>query len=413
MQIAIVTSEFISENNFHGGLANYTYKLAKWLIKKGHFVKVYTYQYRSELYKTDIEYFYEDINVSSVVVDDMSWKLSYHLNRLRLGFLIKNKIKHWLHFYSISYYINKKIKKDSINLKFDIIQYAHLSALALCRPKKIPSVVRISSSTSMCRIMGGYGEDYKKTIVQEKAEYLAMKKVNAVFGPSKNIAIETEKYIHKKIEVIETPYMEPMSALDDTIYMQFLNKKKYILFFGSVGLIKGVGTIAEVIYEILDFDKELYYVFVGKKLDNKINGIPIWDYLISKAGKYADRVIYFDSLKHDSLFPIIKHAELVTLPSRADNFPNTCIESMANEKIVIGTYGNGFEQLIEDTKNGFLITVDDHKKLLEKIHIVLALSPDVKQKIELEAKKRIADLDPSIVLAELVNFYTKIIKNKI
>jgi len=36
MNIAIVTSEFVSEKNFDGGLANYNYKLAKSLKAYGH-----------------------------------------------------------------------------------------------------------------------------------------------------------------------------------------------------------------------------------------------------------------------------------------------------------------------------------------------------------------------------------------
>ncbi len=50
------------------------------------------------------------------------------------------------------------------------------------------------------------------------------------------------------------------------------------------------------------------------------------------------------------------------LPSRIDNLTNTCIESMALGKVVIGTQGAIFEQLIEDGVNCFLCRIDCKKK---------------------------------------------------
>lgn len=409
MNIAIVTTEFVSETNFHGGLANYTYKLSKWLIQQNHFVKVYIPQSENEINKTDVELIYEGIPLCKVTVDDYSWKLGYYLKRLKLDFLYSKKNKYYLQFYQTSHFINTKIKQDHLKLKFDIIHYPHLGGLSLRKPKNIPAVVRISSSTAMCQIMGGYGEDELKIKIQEQLEYKAMKRANAVFGPSIRIAQETEKFISKKVSVIETPFIMPIFS-DDCVFKSFLAGKKYILFFGSIGLIKGVGTIADMIYPLLDFDKELHYVFVGKKLENEFNGMPVWNHLVDRAGAYSNRLIYFDSLKHDKLFPIIQGAQLVTLPSRVDNFPNTCIEAMANGKIVIGTYGNGFEQLIDDGINGFLINVDDHDDLLRKIKQVLQLSESQKNNIQSQAKKRIESLSPSIVLKQLVEYYKQTIK---
>ena len=155
----------------------------------------------------------------------------------------------------------------------------------------------------------------------------------------------------------------------------------------------------------------LHFVFIGKKLDNKINNFPVWDYLIKKSKQHKNRIIYFDSLKHPQLFPILQNAKCVVLPSRIDNFPNTCIEAMANSKIVIGTTGNGFDQLIENGKNGFLINVDDHHDLLKKINHVLALPQSEIEKIERSAKERADKLNPDIVLNELIALYKQTIQN--
>ena len=403
MNIAIVTPEFVSESNFDGGLANYVYKLAKWLVNNNHLVTVFLIAKKNETIQFD------GITIMKVAVPDVKWQYKYKFERFKILFLMNKKKYYRIEFETNSKYINNAIKKQQ--QLFDIIHYPHISGLALDCPKNIPAIVRLSSSTKLCQEFGGYGNSNLSALMQEEIETKAMKKANTVFGPSKMVAKLVEKDIHKKIKILETPYVKPNVALDDSIYKTTLNDKKYLLFFGSIGLIKGIGTIAQIIDEVLEQHTHLYFVFVGKKLNNQVENVSIWEYLITKAKKHHQRIIHFEPLKHAQLFPIIQHAECVVLPSRIDNFPNTCIEAMANSKIVIGTIGNGFDQLIEDGKSGFVIPVDDNRALLKTITTVLNLSAEEKLKIEQAAKSRTDLLHPDIVLNELVDLYKQTIKN--
>jgi glycosyltransferase involved in cell wall biosynthesis len=408
LNIAIATPEFVSEKTFDGGLANYTYKLAKWLLSQGHSVVVYISSQETTDNAADFEY--EGIKIIRLKNKDYAWFLKYYLKKIGLGFLVTKKLKYKIQFRQYAYLLNKKIETDHRIRKIDIIHYPHLGGFAYYRPKQIPAMVRLSSSTDLCQKMGGYESSDLQVGILVKFEIAAMKKADAVFGPSKMIAALTEPLIGKKINIIETPYIKPSEALDYRVYENVLKGKKYILFFGSIGLIKGIGTIAEIIEPLLKKHTDLHYVFVGKQLNNSIQGIDAWDYLVKKAGLFSDRVIHIPSQKHSTLFPIILNAELITLPSRTDNFPNTCIESMANKKIVIGTTGNGFDQLINDGENGFIIDVDDHDALLNKINEVLNLTPDKKQEIENKAFERSKALNPDIVLNSLMELYKKTIK---
>lgn len=408
MNIAVVTPEFVSEKVFDGGLANYSYKLAKWLISQGHGVTVYLPVRRDE---PVTKFMFENIPVTRIGSKDYSWFIKYYLRRLKLGFLMSERTKYRVEFRQYARVLNKRILADHAFRKIDIIHYPHLGGYSFYRPAQIPCLVRLSSSTELCQKMGGYGSSNLQVDVQIEFERAAMRKANTVFGPSKMIAALTESSIGKKISIIETPYVKPAGELDTSVYDAYLKGKRYILFFGSIGLIKGVGTIAEMIGALLEQYPDLHYVFVGKQLHNTIRNTDLWDYLLQKAGPNRDRVIYIPSQKHQTLFPLIRHAELVTLPSRTDNFPNTCIESMANGKIVIGTKGNGFDQLIDDGANGFVIDVDDSQALLEKINYVIALDPAEKQVIESLALKRSETLHPDIVLNQLMQLYKNTIKN--
>jgi len=414
MKIAIVTPEFVSETDFDGGLANYTHRLAKSLIQLGHKPVVFVKSFENtkiifdgiEVQRVDMEKYDEWIYSNKYLCKPYSIAKRLFYRRTPWRNL---EIKHGLKIQSSQ--LNKQLKQIHKEQHFDIIHYAHLGGVGYCRPKDIPCVARLSSSTSLCQQFGGYGAPDKEIMYQEKLEFKALKKMDGIFGPSRMIASITEKEINRKIEIIETPYIEESAALDNSLYEQHLKGKKYLLFFGSIGLIKGSGTIAEIIYELLQQNPDLYFVLVGKSLHSSDPSMNMVQYIKHRAKEHANRVIHFDKTPHSQLYPIISNSLFCVLPSRMDNFPNTCIEAMAHSKIVIGTLGNGFEQLIDQGKSGFLIKVDDHKQLLETINKTLALSPEEKQVIEKNALKRIELLKPEKVVVQLLEFYKKTIEN--
>ncbi len=414
MKIAIVTPEFVSETDFDGGLANYTHRLAKSLIQLGHQPVVFVKSFENT------KIIFDGIDVYRVEVEKYDIWI-YSNKYLCKPYLIMKRLLYnrtpWRNLeikYGLkiqSFQLNKQLKEINKSEQFEIVHYAHLGGVGYYKPLDIPCVARLSSSTSLCQQFGGYGAPDKEIMYQEKLEFKALKKMDGIFGPSRMIASITEKEINKKIEIIETPYVEESAALDSSLYEQQLKDKKYLLFFGSIGLIKGSGTIAEIIYDVLQQHPHLYFVFVGKSLHSSDKSMNMIQYIKHRSKEHANRIIHFDKTPHNKLYPIISNSLFCVLPSRMDNFPNTCIEAMAHSKIVIGTLGNGFEQLINDGDSGFLIKVDNHKQLLETINKVLSLSQEEKKRIENNALQRVELLKPEKVVVQLIDFYKKIINN--
>ena len=93
-----------------------------------------------------------------------------------------------------------------------------------------------------------------------------------------------------------------------------------------------------------------------------------------------------------------------------DNFPNTCIEAMAFGKVVIGTYKTSFEQLIEPHVSGLLCEHSNPVSLMNAIHYALKMPEAEKKSIEINARKRIENLKPEIVVQQLVKYYQTVIK---
>ncbi|NJQ98990.1 MAG: glycosyltransferase family 4 protein, partial [Hydrococcus sp. CSU_1_8] len=97
--------------------------------------------------------------------------------------------------------------------------------------------------------------------------------------------------------------------------------------------------------QVLKTYPDLYAVFVGLDLPSKL-APSMKEYALSLAAEDRDRLVFLSQLPHNQLYPVIKGARLVVLPSLVDNLPNTLMESMALGKPVIGTIGASFDEML-------------------------------------------------------------------
>ncbi|MDG2330682.1 MAG: glycosyltransferase family 4 protein [Flavobacteriales bacterium] len=389
MRIAIVSSEFV--HNKDGGLANYTYRLALYLKKLGHEPIVVVPENRTE------QTIFDNIDLHFV------------------EFKITNSSRKWLVIppkrpttYEIFEQRSKQVNLYLKQLNVDLVQYAHLGGIGKFRLPNVPSVIRLSSNTRMCFMNGGYGESKEQMEQQERIEFESIKIADAVFGPSNAIAGITEDQTGVSVRVIETPYQEEIIDEDYTVYEE-LNINRYVLFFGSLVQLKGIDIIANVLEEFLTNNDDLHYVFVGKSIPRR-DGVCVVELIKNSAGNCVDRVHFTGNLNQAQLKPFIRNAETITLPSLVDNFPNACIEAMALGKCVIGTYNNGFEQLIEDEVSGFLCKPGDSKELLKSIEKSINISEQAKLEMSRLAIERIQQLRPERLINQLVSFYKETIE---
>lgn len=306
--------------------------------------------------------------------------------------------------------INKKIKELTRKRKIDIIQFSSLMGLATCYYGKTPAVMRLSS--------------YYKTYYENNAdvskvelyiaslfERLAARRCNAVFAPSNVIADAFSKDIHRAVSLIESPFWNDSEACDDSIYYEKLYGKKYFLFIGRLHYEKGILVIAKILEQFLKMHPDYYFVCCGAM--GVIGGKNSAHILQKAAGKHKDRFLYMNSLPHVFLYPIIKHADFVISPSIMENFSNSCMEAMYFERVVIGTMGTSFEQLIDDGRSGLLCVPGDAGSLLDKMNIAAAMNREQKEEMGQNAKRRIEKLAPEYTVTKLLQYYQYVIDNMI
>lgn len=306
----------------------------------------------------------------------------------------------------ISFLINRKVHQIIKERSVDIVQFTSLAGLAVFYYGKTPAIMRLSS----------YAKTYFSSLLTYSArsltykaalERLAASRCDAVFAPCDITAKDFGMDCRRKVQVIETPFVNDVEVMDYQYVDQYLKGKKYVLFFGTLYAEKGILVIAEILKEFLKENKDYYFVFVGEI--RKINGRDARQILKKAAGEFSERVIIWKALPHDKLYPIIEHSNFVVLPSLMDNLPNACIEAMYFSKIVIGTEGASFEQLIVSGDNGLLCRIGDSADLLDKMRIAVNLEDTKRQRMEKKAHETTRRLRPEYVVKKLLRYYEYVI----
>lgn len=392
MHIVYVTPEFVTESK-GGGLATYLSNISRILVSHGNRVTVVT--------------------ASEINDDAIMWERGITVERVKkpsgkLLVPIKILLQSWK--------LHQRVKRISKKTIIDIVQYASFEAVGFFHLRRVPGVVRISSDCVSWReykIYDYMSNDLTKFSLTDKIEYYTDKSVQNIYAPSYATAALVSNRIHRSIPVIESPFYMDKSGYDYSLYKDKLEGKKYFLAYSSMSCLKGTHVIAEVICKVCENDSQVYFVFAGSdhgifyRDGKKISGE---EYIKRCAGQYADRVIFLGTLRRNILYPIIEKSFACLMPSRIDNMPNTCIEAMALGKIVIGTRGASFEQLIEDGISGYLIEIDNSEELVQKIEVVRNLDARERKKIGINAQLVTERFDPDNIYKQVIRYYTNIIK---
>lgn len=396
MNIAYILPEFVTESEC-GGLGVYFDNISRLLANKGHRITV--------IVRAEAD---ERINYHPNIVVHRVWTDLSKVNPNLQGSFYRE----W------SRNLNRKLQRlHDEGANFDIAQYSNFTALALSRTS-IPTIIRLSSDLPLLRATDrlefDIHGDYECIKVTDYLEDISLMRADGVYSPSTLLAERIGKRTGKKIEVIESPYypniMNKEQKCDVGICSNNEMNFPYILTFGTLKLLKGIRVIGHCIYEVLNNNRKICWVFAGAQVPWKNDDgkdVNPMEYLKSSAGEHADRVIYMGKLGGERLRDLIQNAILCVMPSRIDNLPNACIEAMALGKVVIGTRGASFEQLIVDGENGFLIERENPVQLAKTVNAALRLNPAEIERMGSLAAVRIEAMSPEMIAEQLLSFYEK------
>lgn len=416
MHIVFVTVELETTNSSSGGLATFTANMVRLFSKHGHKVTIIlttTKEDGTELNESGIE-------LRKVHIPMKQWRMNDRISKFMSPF--SNDKARVLRICFNMLYKAKQVQQEleliDKGSHIDLVHYCNLAATSFYAKRTIPYVIRMSSF-GMCL------REYQKPDIRnvkpklsmidsERMNIITYRKARYIISPSILTYNVMQKYLGIMPTIIESPFFLQSQSWDDSLYMEKLHNLKYIFHFGRMSQYKGTHIVAKTVNCILKKYPDLYLVLAG---DNEIiytqehpEGVLAYEEIVRMAGKFSDRVIYLGKLVREQLYPVLQNAELVYLPYRFDNLPNAAVESIALEKITIGTKNAGFDQIIEDRVSGYLCERDNSESYIKAIDEALAMDEQARSRMKCEMKNQLKKFEPETVYYKYLNYYQKVIR---
>ena len=394
LRIAFATPEYVTEQHFDGGLANYIHRAAKLLADLGHDVHVVTLSLTNEA-----EFESDGVSIHRVM-RQRGWDLLNQVSRYRLTSTL-----HWL---SIATRIYRKLKHLHKQKQFQLIQYPNYSSCGLVSIPLLRTthVIRASSYQPDWNEIAGLDRNLDCWL-SEQLEALQYKLTRNVFAPSNTMRdVLTQKARVANVTVIRTPFYLELEDWDYSVYDQFLQAKQYALYFGRFQEHKGFHILAQALPAFLKQNPEAYAVVVGRDMSTS-SVASMAAFARQQCKDVAERLLVFENFPHAQLYPIISGARFVVLPSLMDNSPNTCLEAMGLGKVVIGTIGASFEEVITDGYNGFLVPSNNVDALARKMNAAW-IDPNL-ETIAAAAKQKALEFAPAKTVPALLTYYSNLL----
>lgn len=399
MRVCFVTSEYVTEPSFSGGLANYLGRVTTALVERGHEVHVLTRAGKAGVID------YKGVRVHRVVPKWDQRMILDHVDPL-----IPRRYYNAYQDLKAAVCIWRYWKQLRCREPFDVVQVANVMAVGLCFrwERRVPVVTRLSSYRPTWDTLAGLA-DRPGTRLRWAMERWAVKGTRYVYAPSRYVAQEAEQHYRvNQVQVVETPFFREEVHADTSVYDSQLRGREYLLFFGRMTQMKGVHVLAEALATCMASIADMHAVFIGGE-GPAPDGRGMKAFVLDKLAAFADRVHVHDRMRHDQLYPIVQHARVVAIPSLVDNLPNTCLEAMGLGRVVVATTGSCFEQLITDSRSGFLAPPNDPVKLGDAIVRAWNMTDEDRRIMGEQAAARIAELHPDRAIPRLLDYYQSVI----
>lgn len=384
MNICLISSEYPPETGW-GGIGTYTYNMAHAFSDSGH-----------------------EVHVIAQAVGDTSGYMDkdVYVHRIKPRSIFSPFLRGALDKIKYSFQIYQKIK--SIDCEFDIVEAPEWSAEGFIHSfsNKPLLITRLHTPLFLVKQIA----DQKMTTGAKTTNFLEKTQTKQSYGitsPTNALA----KRISKKwnidlssIQIIPNGInLKKIGSMD--IKEKSLNSD-YLVYVGRLEPRKGVHILAKALPGIFRKYPNLIMVFIGKNLNYRIGTMK--EFIIDVNREYKENIIFTGFVSDEDKYSLIKHCKLVILPSLWENFPYTCLESMALGKAIIATKGSGYDEIIEDGRSGFLVEAGNFFSLQSKIIECLDNDDKISQ-IEHFSKKRVIEFDVTKVSEKTCKYYKKLI----
>ena len=377
MHIGFLTSEYPENNKPTGGIASSIYHLAQTLLKFGITISIF-------IYDQDENSVTESDHLKIYKIKRRSYKFG--------GFYFYRKY--------LQNYLNSAIQQE----KIDCIEIPDWTGISAFMKLKCPIILKLHGSDAYFCHLEGRKQKAKNRFFEKNA----YKNADAIIAVSDFVGKKTNEIfqLNKEYKVIHN-----LIPLDCFVPNQQKIKPNTILYFGSIIRKKGVLELAEIFNLVIEKKPETQLILAGRDVIDIFKNESTLSLFRKKLSESALRHLdYRGVLNYDEIQELIKEAHVVVLPSFAEAFPMTWLETMALEKAFISSNIGWANEIMIKGKTGFTFHPKDHVAFSEKI---LNLLSDNKLSTNLgeNARRHLQENFSSEIIAEKhIKFYRKLAK---
>lgn len=384
-----------------GGVAKYTYEIAKGLVKSGHIVHVITEGGdKSDWINTWVE---EGISFHRV---DKNQKIN--LPELQQYPTTYDNLQY-------SYSVYKKIVELNDKYILDVVETPLWNFEGCVASKllkgKIPVLVRLQTPLLKVIETQEWGLNDDLLLFSEFEKQMILN-CEGVISISDNIVKTLSKlydidFTKLKCSKVYLGVDKNIGSYDRT------DNKTVILFVGRLERRKGIHTIFEVIPDIMKNKSNVEFRFLGNDTikDSKLN-CTYKEYFYKEYGnkEWAQNVVFLGQVEDSIKEKEFANCDIFIAPSLYESFGIILIEAMSAKKPVIGCRIGGMQEIVDDDYNGYLIDVENSNQLKEKINI-LVNNPEKRRIFGLNGYKRYEEnFSNEIMINNTLNTYKEFVK---
>lgn len=246
-------------------------------------------------------------------------------------------------------------------------------ALGLGPKQQPPCIIHLHSPMEFIARNNDWDSNHPYFFAAKTFEDYCIRAADALLCPSRYLADQARDHYELPdgaIQVIPLP-IKPSSYINrDTNTW----KTGSILYVGRLERRKGILNWLQAAVTAAYENPQLRFEFVGANClsTDLLNGEDIIASLVPK--ELENRFHFHGQRKQADLPLFLSEARLAVVPSRWENFPNTCLEAMGSGLPVIATREGGMVEMIEDGRTGWLAASPDARGLYEALQRALCTS---------------------------------------
>ncbi len=317
--------------------------------------------------------------------------------------LIKSKRYKFATWYFYRKHIQNYVNTIVSQKRIQLLEAPDWTGITAFMNFKIPLIIRLHGSDAYFCKLEGRKQKFKNYLF----EWYALKKATKIVSVS-NYTAKITKALFRVQAGIDTVYngvnvnkFKPANLIENT---------SQILYFGTIIRKKGVLELAHIFNHVVRYNENANLLLIGKDVkdvfENK-STLQMFKKLLTE--KARCKFVHINEVPYKEIKNYIERAQVVVLPSFAEAFPMTWLETLAMEKALVASNIGWAKELMAHGKTGYLESPYNHKMFANKIVELLNNKEKNKRFGKNGRMHVVSNFSATLMLQNNINLYKAVI----